>query len=281
MTDDAPLRGWTIAVPESRQLDVLTDMLEVRGATVLRCPMVAIHDSPDEQGVKQWLQTFCASDFDDFVILTGEGIRRLSGFAERFGMLDQWAAALARVRKIARGPKPGSALREFSLKPEVLADEPTTDGVIATLDREDLHGRKVAVQLYGEERNEKLQDFLRAKGAEVTIIAPYIYASDIDATEVSRLIDTIVNKQLDILIFTSVVQVKRLLAVARQEQREQSLLTALRLTNIAAIGPIVEAMLKELDLPITVVPDDKFFMKPLVRKLVAFVQHNPKIAEHY
>lgn len=278
MTDDAPLRDWVIAVPESRQLDVLTDMLEVRGATVLRCPMVAIHDSPDEAGIKQWLQTFCTRDFDDFIILTGEGIRRLSGFAERFGMTEQWIDALAKVRKIARGPKPGSALRPFSLKPEMLAAEPTTDGVIATLDAEDLSGRKIAVQLYGEERNEKLQSFLTAKGAEISTVAPYIYASDTEATEVSRLIDAIVDQQLDILIFTSVVQVKRLLAVARLEQREPVLLTALRRTNIAAIGPIVEAMLRELDLPVTVVPDDKFFMKPLVRKLVTFVEQNPKIA---
>lgn len=276
MSDDLPLRDWVIAVPESRQLDVLSDMLEVRGATVMRCPLVAIHDSPDEQGIKQWLTMFCSTPIDDFVILTGEGIRRLSGFAERAGMLDEWVAALARVRKIARGPKPGSALRPLSLKPDVLADAPTTDGVIATLQREDLAGRKIAVQLYGEEKNLRLQSFLRQKGAEVNTVSPYVYASDSESGAVTGLIDTLVDGKIDFLVLTSVVQVKRLLAVAKKEHREHALLSALRATHIAAIGPIVESMLKELDLPVTVIPDDKFFMKPLVRKLVSFVTEHPQ-----
>lgn len=278
MAEDLPLQNWVIAVPESRQLDVLTDMLEVRGASVRRCPLVAIHDSPDEEGIKTWLQSFCTAEFDDFIILTGEGIRRLTGFAERFGILEQWIAALARVRKIARGPKPGSALRPFSLKPEVLAVEPTTDGVIQTLDSEDLTGRKIAVQLYGEEKNEKLQNFLRDKGGMISVVSPYIYASDAEAADVSRLIDALLAHQLDILVFTSMVQIKRLLSVAKSEKCEQALMTALRGTHIAAIGPVVEAMLKDLNLPVTVVPEDKFFMKPLVRKLVSFVQEHPKPA---
>lgn len=276
MVDALPLRDWVVAVPESRQLDVLTDMLEVRGASVWRCPLVAIHDSPDSEGIRNWLESFCSSEVDDFIILTGEGIRRLSGFAERFGMLDQWVAALAKTRKIARGPKPGSALRAFSLSPEVLANEPTTHGVMATLENEDLKGRNIAVQLYGEEKNEKLQNFLKEKGANITTVAPYIYASDVESSEVTRLIDALLDNKIDILIFTSVVQVKRLLAVAKQEGREDTLVEALRRSNIAAIGPIVEAMLKALALPVTVVPDEKFFMKPLVRKLVSFVGENPK-----
>lgn len=276
MSDDSPLRDWVIAVPESRQLDVLTDMLEVRGATVLRCPLVAIYDAPDEEAIRTWLESFCAADFDDFIILTGEGIRRLTGFAERLGMLEQWVTTLGKVRKIARGPKPGSALRPLSLKPELLACEPTTDGVIQTLSTENLSGRQIAVQLYGEEPNEKLQAFLQGKGAQVSVVSPYIYASDVESSEVTRLIDALLDHKLDILIFTSVVQVKRLLAVAKNEAREQALLAALRSTYIAAIGPIVEARLRELDLPITVVPEDKFFMKPLVRKLVSFVSEHPK-----
>jgi uroporphyrinogen-III synthase len=42
---DASLSGRTIAVPETRELDVFSSMLERRGATVLRCPLVAILDA--------------------------------------------------------------------------------------------------------------------------------------------------------------------------------------------------------------------------------------------
>lgn len=276
MTDELPLTGWRVAVPESRQLDVLNDMLVVRGANTLRCPLVSIHDCPDEAAIKAWLTLFCSSPFDDMIILTGEGIRRLTGFAERFELLPEWTAALARVRKIARGPKPASALRPLKLKPDVLAAAPTTDGVIQTLSDEDLTGRRIAVQLYGEEPNEKLQLFLTGKGADISTVSPYVYASDIEGSQVSVLIDQLIAQELDVLVLTSVVQVKRILAVAKSEQREAEVLQALSTVCIAAIGPIVAQRLEELNIPIEVIPDEKFFMKPLVRKLVDFVALNPK-----
>ncbi|HEY7771751.1 MAG TPA: uroporphyrinogen-III synthase [Marinagarivorans sp.] len=277
MVDELPLKDWLVAVPESRQLDVLNDMLTVRGASTLRCPLVSIHDAPNDADIQAWLTTFCRTDFDDFIILTGEGIRRLTGFAERFGIKDDWVAALARVRKIARGPKPASALRPLQLKPDVLAVAPTTEGVIATLASEDLAGRKMAVQLYGEEPNHKLQDFLRERGAELSLVAPYIYASDSESSAVSSLIDKLIAAEIDVLVLTSIVQVKRIMAVAKQEGREEAALQGLRQTHIAAIGPIVAEQLNGLNIPIAVIPEDKFFMKPLVRKLVDFVQQNPKI----
>jgi uroporphyrinogen-III synthase len=45
--DDMPLANCTIAVPETRELEVFASLLERRGATVLRCPLVAIRDAPD------------------------------------------------------------------------------------------------------------------------------------------------------------------------------------------------------------------------------------------
>lgn len=276
MADELPLKNWIVAVPESRQLDVLNDMLTVRGASTLRCPLVSIHDSPNEVQIKAWLTTFCATAFDDFIILTGEGIRRLTSFAERFGMTDDWISALGRVRKIARGPKPASALRPLQLKPDVLAAAPTTDGVIETLSSENLAGRKIAVQLYGEEPNLKLQDFLRERSAELSVVAPYIYASDSESSAVSSLIDKLIGAEVDVLVLTSIVQVKRIMSVAKQENREESTLKGLRNTHIAAIGPIVAEQLNGLNIPITVIPEEKFFMKPLVRKLVEFVENNPK-----
>ena len=45
------LAGKVVAVPEARQLDVLANLLERRGAAVLRCPLVGIVDSRDEAGV--------------------------------------------------------------------------------------------------------------------------------------------------------------------------------------------------------------------------------------
>src|SRR5690349_23530774 len=73
----ATLTGRTIAVPETRELDVFSAMLERRGATVLRCPLVAILDAPDPKPSLEWLRGFNDGACDDLILLTGEGLRRL------------------------------------------------------------------------------------------------------------------------------------------------------------------------------------------------------------
>lgn len=161
---DLTLAGRTIAVPETRELDVFAAMLERRGANVLRCPLIAILDAPDPAPVLEWVRKFNAAAFDDLVLLTGEGLRRLLGCIESNapGLKDEFIAQLARVRKITRGPKPARALRELGLKPDIAAEIPTTEGVIASLRAAgDLNGRKVGVQLYGTEPNRPLMDLDR------------------------------------------------------------------------------------------------------------------------
>ena len=45
LMESQPLAGRTIAVPETRELEVFATLLERRGATVLRCPLVSIRDA--------------------------------------------------------------------------------------------------------------------------------------------------------------------------------------------------------------------------------------------
>ena len=77
-----PLAGHRIALPETRELDRLARMFEEQGAETLRCPLVAIRDAPDPAPVRGWLMRL---PFDDLVLFTGEGLRRMHGFAQRFG----------------------------------------------------------------------------------------------------------------------------------------------------------------------------------------------------
>jgi uroporphyrinogen-III synthase len=43
---DWNLKGKRIAVPEMRELEVFSSLLERRGAEVLSCPLVTIYDTP-------------------------------------------------------------------------------------------------------------------------------------------------------------------------------------------------------------------------------------------
>ena len=127
------LLGKTIAVPETRELDLFAALLERRGAVVLRCPLVAILDAKDPQPVLTFIRNFAAGACDDLILLTGEGLRRLVSCLEQHepALKPEFLAQLAKVRKITRGPKPARALRELGLKPDIAAEVPTTSTTLA------------------------------------------------------------------------------------------------------------------------------------------------------
>lgn len=261
---DGALFGRRIALAETRELDRLAQMLERQGAEAVRCPLVAIRDTPEEGPVRDWLERFAATPPDDLILLTGEGLRRLDGFARRWGMQTSFLAALRRVRTLARGPKPVQALRALGLPAGLRAAEPTTDGVIATLSRHDLRGRRVAVQLYPGNPNEKLIGFLADRGAAPDPVLPYAYASAAEDARVLALIDDLLAGRLDAIAFTSSPQVARLFAVAGTHGREADLLLGLRNTMVAAVGPIVAGALQRHGIAISLAPAGAYFMKPLV-----------------
>lgn len=259
------LAGRTIAVPETRELDVFAAMLERRGASVLRCPLVAILDAPDPQPVLEWIRTFNRGACDDLILLTGEGLRRLVGCIDRNApeLRDDFLLQLARVRKITRGPKPARALRELGLKPDIAAETPTTAGVIASLHSLPLAQRNVSVQLYGTEPNRPLIDFLTGAGARVTCVAPYVYADKADDAAVRALLVRMSEGTVDAIAFTSTPQVERLFAVGPVELVS----AALARTQVAAIGPVVADALARRAVQVQLMPHDSFFMKPLTSAL--------------
>src|SRR5262245_57295798 len=208
-----PLEARTVAIAEGRQLEELAQMLEKEGATALRCPLVSILDAPDPAPVLAWLHELAADRFAYVVLFTGEGLRRLLGFAEREGIRDQAVAALGRTVTVTRGPKPVRALKEVGLSAGRVADTPTTEGVIATLGREPLAGQHVGVQLYSES-NPPLTDFLTSAGATVSTVLPYVYAPAADADRVAELVECLAAGGVDVLVFTSSPQVTRLFEVA-------------------------------------------------------------------
>ena len=259
------LAGRTIAVPETRELDLFAALLERRGARVLRCPLVAIRDAPDPAPVRHFIRRFAAGACDDLILLTGEGLRRILSCIDRNepGLKAPFVQALATVRKITRGPKPARALRELGLRPEIAAEVPTTEGIIASLRSENLKGRRVGLQLYGTEPNFPLVEFLQGAGATVLTVAPYVYADAADDQAVLNLINQLQAGQVDAVAFTSTPQVERLFSIASLE----TVTAALSHTVVAAVGPVVADTLKKRGITARVMPEDSFFLKPLTSEL--------------
>jgi uroporphyrinogen-III synthase len=261
-----PLENRTIALAEGRQLEELVQMLEKEGARTVRCPMLSILDAPDDAPVVAWLDQLGKDQFAWVILLTGEGLRRLLACAARHALRDATLAALSRTRFAVRGPKPVKALKEVGLAPTLVAQTPTTEGMIASLRSENLHGLTVGVQLYSDS-NPPLTRFLQEAGARAVTVQPYIYAAASDAERVADLIEQLATGRLDSIVFTSSPQVDRLFEVAQERGLTEQLQQGLARTQVASVGPVLSESLERHGVRVTICPEQGFVMKNLVQLL--------------
>jgi uroporphyrinogen-III synthase len=227
--------------------------------------MFTIHDAPDAAPIEAWIRRFVEKPCDDLVLMTGEGLRRLMKVARRIGVDRDFIAALGNARKFARGPKPGRALREIGLEPQVTTEKPTSEGIAEMLSRIDLRGHRMGLQLYPDKDHGGLIGAITAQGAEVDTVLPYVYDAQAADTNIVTAIEEMAEGRIDAIALTNLGQVRRLIEVARARGYEARLREGLAKTPIASVGPAVSDELKSQGLRTDIYPaNDAFFMKPLI-----------------
>jgi len=271
------LTGRKIAIPESRELATLSQLLRKRGAEVYEVPLVAILDAPDPGPVLAWIRRFIDTPPAILILLTGEGLRRLLSLADTHELRSRLVATLGSVPVLTRGPKPERVLRDIGIKTSIQADVPTTAGVITTLQTMfqagSLAGSRVGLQLYGEDPNQLLQDALQKLHAEVDTVAPYVYANEADEQKVCGFIAEMAAGTVDVVAFTSQPQLHRLMQVAARHQLMEQLNQGMGSAVIAAVGPVVKEQLELAGYKVSIMPERVYFMKPLVMAIQRYFEH--------
>jgi uroporphyrinogen-III synthase len=259
------LNGYRILILETREEAQFSRLLSEQGADVLQCPMFAIHDAPDPAPIEAWIKRAIDNPFDDLVLMTGEGLRRLMKAVKRIGMEKDFISALGKMRKFARGPKPGRALREIGLEPQQTTEKPTSEGIAEMLSRLDLKGRRLGMQLYPDKDHGALIGAITAQGAEVDTVLPYVYDAKAADTNIVTAIDEMANGRIDAIALTSSGQARRLFDVASAHGCEARLREGLSKTPIASVGPVVSDELAAHGLRASIWPaEGAYFMKPLI-----------------
>lgn len=274
------LNGYRILILETREEAQFSKLLAEQGADVVQCPMFTIHDAPDPAPVEAWIRRAIDRPFDDLVLMTGEGLRRIMKLARTRGLDQALVAALAKSRKFTRGPKPGKALREISLEAQQTTEKPTTEGVIEMLGKLDLKGRRLGLQLYPDKDHSTLTGALSAQGAEVDTVLPYVYNSKAADANIVAAIDDMAEGRIDSIALTNLGQVRRLIEAAKAHGSEAKLRAGLERTLIASVGPAVSGELAAHGLRTDIAPaEDAYFMRPLISAMAAaLAEKRPKVA---
>ena len=211
-----PLHGVTVAVTRARpQASALAARLRDLGAVVVEAPAIRIAplapELPDLAG------------FDLVCVTSPNGAHALF---ERLGAAGLDARALAGTTVAAIGPGTAQALGEHGIRADVVPERAVAEGLAEALGDREISRALIA---RAREGRDVLPDALRARGAEVELLALYETVAeplDADVAEAAA--------AADYLTFTSASTVRFFLAAAGMPDGPR----------IASIGPATSAALR-------------------------------------
>jgi uroporphyrinogen-III synthase len=247
--------GLRVAAFESRMADEMSRLIERYGGQALVAPSMQEIPLQDNREVLEFGRRLFAGDVDMVILLTGVGTKAMVDILRTRDNLDRITSALSRATLVVRGPKPKAVLREFGLIPTIEVPEPNTwRDILDSLDRTNpANGLRIAVQEYGV-TNADFIEALRGRGAQVIRVPVYRWTLPDDIAPLQRVLEAILEGQVDVLLITNAVQVDHALQVlARRSGRDRFRQTLPRLM-VASIGPTATERLHSYGFPVDLEP---------------------------
>ncbi|WFP16153.1 uroporphyrinogen-III synthase [Citricoccus muralis] len=248
------LAGFRIGVTSDRRSEELISAFRRRGAEVMHAPALRI--APLTESVSLQQDTYKVIDVkpDYAIITTAYGMRRWVEAADTYGVWSELRDVLERATILVRGPKARGAVRASGLDDDGAAEDERTDTVLDMLIQRDIAGKTVVLQLHGMADHGHIRR-LEDAGARVVTVMPYTWARPAEDNALLRMIDAVIERQLDVLTFTAAPAVEAFLGVARQYRKHEELVEALKTDVICAgVGGVTVAPLTEIGIE-TVIPD--------------------------
>jgi uroporphyrinogen-III synthase len=224
------------------------------------------------KAVAAFIQQLRSSTIDIVVFQTGAGVSALLREAEQLEQLPDLLAALCRVQVVCRGPKPAAVLKRYHIPISLSDKEPhTTETLISVLEQQGLRGKVCALLHYGE-RNQRLLEALLAHDVRIEELCLYQWRLPEDLTGLRALVQQIIGRQVDAVVFTSQIQARHLFAIATELHLHDELRIALNArTIVASIGPTCTDALQHYGVQPHVIPRHPK-MGHLIKALVEHMQ---------
>ena len=222
----SPLAGCTIAVTRARaQASDLARELQALGADVVQAPVIRTRALPG-----------AAPDLAPYDLLCLTSAAAVEMLFERLAAAGQDARALAGARVAAIGPATARALAERGILADVVPARSVAESLVEAL--ADLPVKRALVARAREAR-ETLPDALRARGAQVDVLALYETLAEAPSPPVLR-----AARSADYVTFTSSSTVRFFLDALRADAGAESAGLS-RATRIVSIGPLTSGTLRE------------------------------------
>jgi uroporphyrinogen-III synthase len=248
-----PFEGLKVLSLESRRAKEMETLIRREGGDPFIAPSVQERALDDHREAQEFISRLDAGEFDLVICMTGAGLAFLRELAQASGTLEKLAEGLRKTFIVSRGPKPVPLLREFGAKAQIVVPEPNTwkEVVDAVASRPE---RRVAVQEYGRP-NLEMTAALEALGARVSCFAIYRWDLPADLEPLRAAARRLAAGELDVVLFTSSIQLDHLYQIAEELGIKAAVQTALKEhAALASVGPIMSAAMDAVGLPVDILP---------------------------
>ena len=245
--------GLRVLSLESRRAKEIEAFIQRLGGDAFVAPSVAERAVEDNGDAVRFVEQFESGAYDLLICMTGAGPAFWRDSIENHMPVDRLGAALRKSFTVCRGPKPVPILRALDVPVGIIVPEPNTwrEIVTAVAARPE---RNIAVQEYGRP-NAQMNAALEALGAKVTPMALYRWTLPDDVEPLRDAVRRLVNHKVDVVIFTSSIQLDHLLEIARTMNAEDKVYSALREdVAIASVGPVMTESLQAHAIPVDIIP---------------------------
>lgn len=269
-----PLKNLTALTFESRMADTTVKLLQRQGARTLSAPSMQEVPLESHSEVFSFSEQLFDGEIDILLCMTGVGTDMLVDTMKSRYDWKKIHQSLSNILVVSRGPKPAKVLRKLDIPIDIKVPEPNTwKELLEALDNHedtsDLQGKKVAIQEYGE-TNEDLNRELRKRGAELVPTSIYRWALPDDLEPLKEGIQSILNENTDLVLFTSKTQADHVMKVADMMDSAEQLKEAFRNVFVASIGPVCSGGLKSHGIPVDFEPSRPklaIFIREIAEKL--------------
>ncbi|MEI4790658.1 uroporphyrinogen-III synthase [Bacillus sp. FJAT-53060] len=237
------LAGKTIAICGTRKTEEMRTLVEKQGGqAVIRSLQGTVFLAKEE--LQPGIETFVKQGADWVILTTGIGTDTLIESAEELNLGDAFMNILSNARIASRGYKTFAALKKRGIQPDVSDEDGTVRDLISKLEDKAFQGKRVMVQLHGENAPALIQ-FLHDKGADVLPLLPYQHTPPKPEAAVT-LLQEMKERKVHAVCFTTAVQVHAFFKLAAKWGRKEELQDLFEHHVMpVAVGKVTSEALKE------------------------------------
>lgn len=258
------LKDKVIVLTRNRDADPsFTEELTKLGATVIHFPTIKIVPVKNNTDFDNYLKRF-----DEFQFLIFSSVNAVKYFCERIQELGL-QIDFCNVTVTAVGKTTAEECNKYGIKVDIIPDEFSAKGIIKSLNKIDVKGKKILIPSSAIARKE-LNDKLSEAGAVVYSIPVYDNVIPV-YNEVETELQFVHNNKVDLYIFTSPSTFNNFISLVQPDD----LNSFFKNSDIAVIGNVTAKAINEKGLNVDIIPDE-FTLNSLQEKIVHYYErHSP------